>query len=63
MSPEPFEAGSEIYTIVTYDHETHFDVNNDRFGGNQVLKSIPLKRNIGNIILWISRSGSLIACS
>ena len=26
-SPEPFEAGFEIQTIVTYDHETHFDVN------------------------------------
>ena len=27
VSPEPFKAGSEIHTIVTYDHETHFDVN------------------------------------
>ena len=27
VSPEPNVAGSEIHTIVTYDHETHFDVN------------------------------------
>ena len=28
----PFGTGSEIHTIVTYDHETHFDVNKKRFG-------------------------------
>ena len=42
MSPEPNEAGSEIHTIVTYDRETHFDVNKKNsdnwFGGNQILK-------------------------
>ena len=42
VSPESNVAGSEIHTIVTYDHETHFDVNkkklDDQFGGNQVLK-------------------------
>ena len=27
VSPEPNEAGSEIHTVVTYDRETHFDVN------------------------------------
>ena len=27
VSPESNVAGSEIHTIVTYDHETHFDVN------------------------------------
>ena len=27
MSPVPFVARSEIHTIVTYDHETHFYVN------------------------------------
>ena len=27
VSPVPNVAGSEIYTIVTHDHETHFDVN------------------------------------
>ena len=32
VSPEPFKAGSEIHTIVTYDHETHFDVNKKKFG-------------------------------
>ena len=45
MSPEPFEAGSEIHTIVTYDHETPFNVHtnsDDWFGGNPVLKLIPL---------------------
>ena len=25
-------AGSEIHTIVTYDPETHFDVNKNKFG-------------------------------
>ena len=29
MSPEPNVAGSEIHTIVSYDHETHFDVNKE----------------------------------
>ena len=32
MSPEPNGAGSEIHTIVTYDPETHFDVNKTKFG-------------------------------
>ena len=27
VSPEPNVAGSEIHTIVTYNHETPFDVN------------------------------------
>ena len=33
-------AVSEIHTILTYDHETSFDVHekDDWFGGNQVLK-------------------------
>ena len=38
----PNVAGYEIHTTVTYDPETHFDVNknksDDRFGGNRVLK-------------------------
>ena len=42
LSLVPNDAGSEIYTIVTYDPEIHFDVNtknsDNRFGGNQVLK-------------------------
>ena len=32
VSPELFEAGSDIHTIVTYDHKTHFDVHNNKFG-------------------------------
>ena len=31
MSPELNVAGSEIHTIVTYDPETHFDVNKNKF--------------------------------
>ena len=55
-------AGFKIQTIVTYDHETHFDVNKKkRSGENQVLKLIPSKCKIGNRILWISRSGFFMA--
>ena len=32
VSPVPFEAGSEIHTTVTYDPETHFDVNKKKIG-------------------------------
>ena len=46
MCPVLFGVQSEIHTTVTYDHKTHFDVNtnnlDDQFGGNQVLKLIPL---------------------
>ena len=31
VSPVPNEAGSEIHTIVTDDHETPFDVNKNKF--------------------------------
>ena len=31
LSPVPNEAGFEIQTKVTYDHETHFDVNKTKF--------------------------------
>ena len=31
VSPVPNEAGTEIHTIVTYDPETHFDVNKTKF--------------------------------
>ena len=47
MSPEPNVTGSEIPTIVTYDHETHFDVNK--------------KHKIGNRTFWISGSDFFIA--
>ena len=32
LSPVPNEAGFEIQTKVTYDHETHFDVNKTKLG-------------------------------
>ena len=32
IESEPFGAGSEIRTIVSYDHETHFVVNTKMFG-------------------------------
>ena len=38
-SPVPNVAGSEIHTIVTYDHETHFDVNTTKFGGSVLRES------------------------
>ena len=31
VSTVPFEAVSEIYTTVTYDHEKHFDVNTKKY--------------------------------
>ena len=32
LSPGPIEAESETHTIVTYDRDTHFDVNNNKIG-------------------------------
>ena len=32
MSPVPFGVRSEIHTIFTYDHDTHFDVYKRKFG-------------------------------
>ena len=32
LSPVPFGAGSEIPTSVTFEHETPFDVNKNKFG-------------------------------
>ena len=60
-TPEPNEATSEIHTIVTYNHETHFDVNKNSVWRElsfevDTLKSPNWKHNFLDI--W---SGSLIA--
>ena len=60
LSLVPNEAGSEIPTIVTYDYETPFDVNQKKKNWTigsavwRVLKWIPSKRKIGNRIFQIS---------
>ena len=53
VSPVPFEAGSEIHTIMTYIHKI-------RTIGLAGIK-LCSKHKIGNRIFWISRSGLFIA--
>ena len=53
MSPEPFWAGSKIYTIVTYDPETHLDVIKKKFKRSDWQESSNYVQNVQNFIFFM----------